>query len=145
MAYDMKGRTKHMFDAEAAITLRKLDDGAEAATAAEAAISLGALTKGEDDGGEIPYDSRYGATAVVHVSVMDTAAGDYTVEVEIADDEAFTTNAVVVASMKPVALGQYGLKLDPETMKAVANEPKWLRVKLTVAAGGPITYGCWLN
>ena len=81
---------------------------------------------------------------VFHVKTVDTTDGDetYKLEVEVADDQAFTTNAVVLGGLDVKKTGQYVVTLHGPTVRQQTNDPRWIRAKVTIGGvTASIEYG----
>lgn len=141
----MNSKVKRAFDAEASVTLRNAADGAETASAAEAAVALSALNKAYWDNDELAYGKLH---VNIHVEAADLADTDetYDLAVEVADDSGFTTNVVEICSISVPGPGYYMVPVDADTAKDLGNTPTHIRVNATLGGTSPsITYGCWID
>ena len=138
-------RQNYPFDAEPSATLRALGSGAVTATGTESPISLDAsgLAYWQDDGMTFEH-----MAVVVDVTSIDTANGDetYQFEVEVADDQAFTTNVVSVGTLAGVnATGVYVIVLSRDNLNQLAKTAKYMRMKHTLGGTTPSAdYTAWV-
>lgn len=146
----MASKVRREFDAEAAITLRDLDDGAETADAAEAGVALNTLKDAYWDNNEVPN----GIFLVnVHVSALAKPDADetFTLYVEVDTSNSFGS-AVEVARLHLIpSTGFYELPISSNNIEKLEPGATHIRVRLDVtdADNDPglasITYGAWLT
>lgn len=145
-------KVKVQYDAAAAVLLRAASDGAETATATEAAVSLseldGAYWQTE---GEIPHGVF---EVVVHVSALDNTTGDetYTLSLVVDDTSNMSDTPREIASLNLATkqTGVYYMYVDSRNIPKLdtdsSGSDKWLAIKATLAGTTPsITYGAWIS
>lgn len=143
----------YVFDADAAVTLRDVADGAETSTASEAGISLNVNGTAYWASGDAPYRTM---AVVVHVTAVDDTTGDeaYTFSVETDSQQGFGDSPVAVASLPDIggaagsqnALGYWVMLLDTDTMAKLDADATHIRITCTIAGTTPsITYAAWLQ
>lgn len=119
------------FNIDAANLLRTESEGAITAAAASGSKSLGALTAPG-------YEGEIGApldfSIVVFVTALDATTGDeaYSLDVEVASDEAFTSPEVI----QTVALTEVGHKVINIAKESVGSN-EFIRVKVTPSGTTP--------
>jgi hypothetical protein len=137
-------KVRHAVDSEPSVILRKLSDGAETATAAEASVSLNALDTAYWHNGEIPFQA---VSVVVQVSEIDKSTDEtYSLAIQVDSDAAFGgADATTIATFSPTGVGVFVINLDGPTIKALRNDAKFIRIALTAGGTTPsITYAAWL-
>lgn len=145
----MASKVRREFDAEATITLRDLDDGAEAADAAEAGVALNTLKDAYWDNDEVPQ----GIFLVnVHVSALGTYESGETVDlyVEVDTSNSFAS-AVEVARLKNVQVGGVGFYEIPVSSNNIEKlEPGATHIRIRADLTGDadtesVSYGAWMT
>lgn len=144
-------KVKVQFDGAAAVTLRDVADGAETATATEAAISLSELDDAYWQDGDIPHGVF---EVVVHVTAISTVDSDNTYQLDlVVDDTSNMSDTPRVVASLPLATRQTGVyymyvdsrnipKLDTDS----SGSDKWMAIKATLAGTSKsITYGAWIS
>jgi hypothetical protein len=141
-------RVSTQFDTADAVTLRDLTDGAETATATEAAISLSELDEAYWHANEIPH----GVMEIgIIVTALDRGTGDetYVLSLQVDDTANHADTPITVHSITVGAVGFYRLFLDSKSIPTLDSDSsgtdKWLAIKVTLAGTTPsITYGAWI-
>lgn len=145
----MASKVRREFDAEAAITLRDLDDGAETADAAETGVALNTLKDAYWDNNEVPQ----GIFLVnVHVSELGTYEAGETVDlyVEVDTSNSFAS-AVEVARLKNVQVGGVGFYEIPVSSNNIEKlEPGATHIRIRADLTGDadtesVSYGAWMT
>ena len=143
-------RVRMQQDKASAVTLRNAADGAETATATEAAVSLN-LMKGAywQDGNEIPHGVFEIGVDVQAISTGTAATYDFSI---VGDDTAnLSDSPVTFFSVRlPVVVGFYRFALDSKTLMSLDKDQSgdgyWIAAKITLGgADGSITYGAWIG
>jgi hypothetical protein len=137
-------KVRHAVDAEPSIVLRQLADGAETASAVEAAISLDVNTQAYWTNGAIPFEQ---AAAVIRVTALDTSTDEtYAIQLQVDSDEAFAgADFTVIAEIDIDSTGVFVINLDGPTIKALRSDARFLRAALVAGGTTPsITYEAWL-
>ncbi|MFM7009108.1 MAG: hypothetical protein ACKO0Z_07200 [Betaproteobacteria bacterium] len=141
----MAGKVRREFDAEANVTLRDIDDGAETADASEAGVALSVLKDAYWDNNEQPN----GIFLVsFHVSAADYASTDEVYDLYIEVDTASNfPSAKEVARLKSVpSTGYYEVPVSSQLIEALEAGATHIRVRLDVTGTTPsITYGAWMT
>lgn len=144
-----QSRVRNLYDADASVLLRNVADGAETATATEAAISLNELdTAFWQDGNEIPYGVFTVGVNVTALDLTDTNE-TYTLDLIVDDTSNMSDTPRVVASLAIRAVGYYTLVVDSKNIPLLDSDTsgtdKWLAIRATLGGTTPsITYGAWL-
>lgn len=141
-------KVKYLLDVDAGVTLRNAADGAEVATATEAAVSLKELDSAYWHSNEIPH----GVFAVaVHVSDIDIAGtNSYVLALLVDDTSDLSDSAVKVAEYVITSAGFYVFYVDSKTIPKLdpdsSGTDKWLGIRATLAGDSTpsITYGAWI-
>lgn len=141
----MAGKVRREFDAEANVTLRDIDDGAETADASEAGVALNVLNGAYWDNNEQPN----GIFMIsFQVSAADYANADevYDIYVEVDTSSSFSS-AKEVARLKAVpSTGYYEVPVSSQLIEALEAGATHIRVRLDVTGTTPsITYGAWMT
>lgn len=145
-----QSRVRAIYDADAAVLLRDVADGAETSTATETAVSLNELdTAFWQDGNEIPY----GLIEVgVHITAIDRTTGDetYTFDLIVDDTSNMSDTPKVVASLTGITTaGFYTMYVDSKNIPLIDSDTsgtdKWIAIKATLGGTTPsVTYGAWM-
>lgn len=146
----MASKVRREFDAEAAITLRDLDDGAETADAAETGVALNTLKDAYWDNNEVPN-----GLFLVNVHVSELAKPDndetFTLYVEVDTSNSFGS-AVEVGRLHLIpSTGFYEIVISSNNIEKLEPGATHIRVRLDVtdADNDPglasITYGAWMT
>lgn len=145
-----QSRVRAIYDADAAVLLRNVADGAETSTATETAVSLNELdTAFWQDGNEIPY----GLIEVgVHITAIDRTTGDetYTFDLIVDDVSNMSDTPKVVASLTGITTaGFYTMYVDSKNIPLIDSDTsgadKWIAIKATLGGTTPsVTYGAWM-
>lgn len=138
-------KVRRTWDYASAVTLRNLSDGAEVATATEAAISLSELDTAYWHGNEIPHGKM---VIGVHVTALNLSTNTYTFAVLVDDVAAMNDTPVVVYQQVLTAPGYYEFVVDsadiPNYDTDSSGTDKWMAMRCTIA-GTPdspsVTYG----
>jgi hypothetical protein len=146
-----QSRVRAIYDADAAVLLRDVADGAETSTATETAVSLNELdTAFWQDGNEIPY----GLIEVgVHITAIDRTTGDetYTFDLIVDDTSNMSDTPKVVASLTGITTaGFYTMYVDSKNIPLIDSDTsgtdKWIAIKATLGGTTPsVTYGAWMS
>jgi hypothetical protein len=140
-------RGKYTVDKDASVVLRDIADGAEVATATEAAVSLKQLVSASWHNKEIPHGDF---VVAVDVSAGTFGGGhSYVLSLQVDDVEAQNDSPVTVASYTIPAVGAYNFVLDSKVIEALdpdnSSPGKWLAIKLTASGDTPsLTYGAFI-
>lgn len=141
-------KVKYQLDVDPSVTLRNAADGAETATATEAAISLKQLDTAYWHGKEIPNGNM---VVVINVTALDKTTGDETYQLSLlVDDTAnLSDNPVAVASIPVNAIGTYNVIVDSKSIPVLdpdaSGTDKWMAIRATLGGTTPsISYGAWL-
>lgn len=119
---------------DALLLLRDIADGAETATATEAAVDFIA---GDHDDFKV----------IVHVSAVDTADADetYNLAIEVDADTDFST-PVAVGTLAISATGIYEIPLSKAKVENLEAGAVKMRAKMTIGGTSPsVTYGAYLT
>lgn len=137
----LSSHTNFPYDAEPSVLLRDAADGAETATGTEAAKPLPAEGEAywQNDGPAFEY-----VTVVFNVQELNIDPGNsYVLEVEVSDDEAFTTPvSVATTGTRVTSVGTYAVPLH---RTQIPNSAKFVRVKHNLSGGtASINYAAWM-
>lgn len=135
--------SKVNFPYDGAMVLRRGEDGPETTTGTEAPIALPHSGDAYWQNPEVAFEL---VNVVIDVQdVNDPANNSYVIEVEVAEDEAFSTGVTTIASTQNLIDGKKVIAL-PLHRTQFPPKAKFMRVKHNVSgsASPSITYAAWL-
>lgn len=141
-------KNRFLYDVDASILLRDIDDGAETATATETAVSLDELDTAYWHNNEIPHGVF---AVVVNVSAINLSTNTYALSLVVDDTSDLSDSPVTIATYNITTTGVYVFFVDSKTIPGLDSDSsgtdKWLAARVTVA-GTPsspsITYGAFI-
>lgn len=136
-------RVKHIRDEDPKVQLRAPTDAAITASAATAALSLDALVDAYWDNGALAH-AGIGVQVVVTDADFADADETYTISVEVANDEVFTSPQVVAQLSISAAQDARLVLLDADELQQ-AYGATHIRLNAALAGTTPsLTYHAWM-
>lgn len=138
-----------ILDGHPSVTLRAADAAAITASAAEAPIEFDAVKSGAQGGAywEDNHPGFLGMSTVVKVESADFADGNetYTVTLEVATDQAFTT-PVVIGTVPITSIGKHVILVYGPTVDKIAPDAQYIRVNAALGGTTPsLKYSAWIT